>query len=161
MVKGKHVVLLDGIRQSLDVVGIFVGLLYKLAITFRVVAFVELLNQPADVSQPTRDLANGWVFLFEAVDAKKFALTEHSVSDIQHDLVSILNVLRDVVLNKIVRYRKSLRPLSHIPLRQCEGRQIWERNSIDDGRQSHYATSRILKSSKLPAVSLASLTSSL
>jgi hypothetical protein len=132
MVKGEHVIFLNGISQSLNVIGIFVGLLYQLAIAFRVVALVKLLNQPTYVAQPARNFRNGWIFFFEAVDAKKLALTEHSVSDIQHNLIRILDVLRDVVLNEIVRHRKSLRPLSHIPLRQCEGRQIWERNSIDD-----------------------------
>ncbi len=117
MVKGQHVTFFDRICERLDMRGVFVRLLNS-RLTFKARALVKLLHQPADKMQATSDFTDCWVLFLQALNTEELALAQHPICNIKNDIVSVLDVLRDLVLNMIVRNRKSLSAFSHIPLRQ-------------------------------------------
>lgn len=117
MVKGHHVIFFDRIRERLDMRGVFVRLLNS-RLTFKAVTLIKLLHQPANKMQATSDFTDSWILFLQAFNTEQLALAQHPICNVKNDIVSILDVLRDLVLNMIVRNRKSLSAFSHIPLRQ-------------------------------------------
>lgn len=117
MVKGHHVIFFDRICERLDVRGVFVRLLNS-RLTFKAITLVKLLHQSANEVQATSDFTDCWILFLQAFNAEELALAQHPICNVENDIVSVLNVLRDLVLNMIVRNRKSLSAFSHIPLRQ-------------------------------------------
>lgn len=117
MVKSYHVIFFDRISERLDMSSVFVRLLNS-RLTFKAITLVKLLHQSTNKMQATSDFTDCRVFFLQALNTEKLALAQYPICNIKHDIVCVLNILRDLILNMIVRNRKSLSAFSHIPLRQ-------------------------------------------
>ena len=118
MVESKHVISIDGIGQSLNVFSIFVRFL-RCHFTVKPIAFTKLKHKAAYQVQSASNLSDRRILFLQAFYTEKPTLTQDAVRDIQDYVISVLYVLRDRILNMIVRNRKSLSAFCHIPLRRC------------------------------------------